>query len=551
MDLKNRFLEKTEFSSYEDFSKNYKVKAPENFNYAYDVIEVMAKESPDQRALLWCNDKGEERLFTFKELDRYANKSANALKKIGIKKGDKVMLILKRHYQYWYTMMGLHKIGAVAIPATHLLTPKDIVYRVEQADVKLIITCNDEIMLKQINEAKNKIDIKYTATVNGEVDGFIDYDKAVEEADDKFARSENVNKSDDISIIYFTSGTTGMPKMVAHQFTYPLGHILTAGYWQNLKDTDLHLTAADSGWAKCSWGKMYGQWLCGACVFVYDYDNKFQPIDLAHKIEEYKITTFCAPPTIFRFLIKEDLSKVDLSSLRACYIAGEPLNPEVYKRWYDLTGIKLREGFGQTETVALIATYPWLDPKPGSTGKFSPSFNITLLDANGTPADLGQEGEICVDIRNGRPYGLYKEYYKDEEKTRASNHDGYYHTGDMAWLDEDGYVWFVGRDDDVIKSSGYRIGPFEVESALLEHKAVLETAITAVPDPVRGQIVKATVVLANGYEPSDELVKELQNYVKKVTAPYKYPRIIEFVKELPKTTSGKIRRGEIREKDSE
>lgn len=553
MKMIERFT-KYDYTSYEDFEKNYKVNKPDNFNFAYDVMDVMAAEKPQKRALVWCNDKGDERTLTFGEIKTLSDKAANFLWDLGVRPRDKVMLVLKRHYQYWYLSLALHKLGAVMIPATYQLTTKDIKYRVERAGIKMIVTTNDAPLLRSIDEVQETCPcLQWKATTFGKADGYLDFDAEVEKASDHWERpsGENAFTDTDLMLMYFTSGTTGMPKMVAHNFTYPLGHILTARHWQDLRETDLHLTVADTGWAKCSWGKIYGQWLCEAAIFVYDYDAKFHPIDLIKVVSKYHVTTFCAPPTIFRFLIKEDLSSYDLSSLRACYIAGEPLNPEVYRQWYETTGIQLREGFGQSESPVLIATYKWLTPKPGSCGKPSPSMGIAILDRTGKACDVGEQGEICINIERGDPYGIFQGYYTEQDKTDSVKFDGYYHTGDIAWYDEEGYIWFVGRSDDVIKSSGYRIGPFEVESALLEHPGVLETAITAVPHPVRGQIVKATVVLARGYQPSEELKKELQEHVKRTTAPYKYPRIVEFVDELPKTISGKIRRMEIRDSDAQ
>ncbi|MBE6903231.1 MAG: acetyl-CoA synthetase [Ruminococcaceae bacterium] len=541
------------FESYEDFKKNFKINIPENFNFARDVIDDYAQNAPDQKALVWCNDEGQEKIFTFSDISRLSKKAANALRSLGIKKGDRVLLMVKRRYQYWYINPAICRLGAVIIPATHQLTEKDIKYRIQKANVSLIIVANDPYLTNALNDLKPQMPDVKMATISGKCDGFIDFDELVEKASEDFVEptGDEMPKNNDLMLLYFTSGTTGMPKMVAHNFVYPLGHILTAGFWQNLKETDLHLSLADTGWAKCSWGKLYGQWIMGAAVFVYDYESKFQPIEIAQMIEKYHITTFCAPPTVFRFLIKEDLSGIDLSSLRATYNAGESLNPEVYRQWYNLTGIKLREGFGQTETPVIVACFPWFEPRPGSMGKPSPILNAKLINPRGEICEVGEEGEICIDLKNGIPTGVFYEYHEEKEMTSSVMFDGLYHTGDVAWCDEDGYFWFIGRSDDVIKSSGYRIGPFEVESALVEHPAVLETAITAVPDPVRGQIVKATIVLANGYTPSEELKVELQQHVKRVTAPYKYPRIIEFVNELPKTISGKIRRVQIRNEDAE
>ncbi|MBR5721924.1 MAG: AMP-binding protein [Clostridia bacterium] len=549
MNLLNRFCS-TEFSSYEDFYSNFKINIPDNFNFGFDIVDEYAALAPQQKALLWCNDKGEERTFTFSDISRLSNKAANVFAKYGVAKGDTVMLILKRRHHFWYCLPGLIKLGAIAIPSTHMLTEQDIDYRVGAAEIKYIVCANDKNILghvKKVTEKNPEITVFVTGG-NENAEEYVDFDAELNAADD--TAPARVTENNDPMLIYFTSGTTAHPKMVQHVQYYPLGHILTAGFWQNLKDTDTHFTLADTGWAKCAWGKIFGQWICGACVFVYDYDDRFAPTDILHVLSTKSITTFCAPPTVYRFLIKEDLKQYDLSNLRACYIAGEPLNAVVYEQWLAQTGIELREGFGQSESPVIIATFPWLTPKPGSTGRPSPVLGMHLLDDNGNDCGVGEEGEICIDISHGIPPGVFHGYRADDEATANVMYNGWYHTGDMAWKDEDGYLWFVGRSDDVIKSSGYRIGPFEVESALLEHPAVLETAITAVPDPERGQIVKATVVLAKGYVPSPELTKELQNHVKRVTAPYKYPRIIEYVSELPKTISGKIKRKQIRTEDA-
>ncbi|ADG82530.1 AMP-binding protein [Thermincola potens] len=546
-----KFISRENFDSYEDFVENFKINIPGNFNFAYDVVDVMAQENPDKVAMVWCDDKGEEAVFTFAQMKRYSNKAANFFKSLGIKKGDPVMLILKRRYEFWFCLLALHKIGAICIPATNLLTTKDLVYRNNAADIKMVVAVADEEVLTHVDEAEKKSPtLVLKAAVGGQRDGWIDFNSELEKASEIFERPVGAEapQNEDIMLLYFTSGTTGMPKMVQHNFTYPLGHILTAKYWQQVKEGGLHLTVAETGWAKAVWGKIYGQWICGSAVFVYDFD-KFIPKNLLKAIEKYGVTTFCAPPTIYRFFIKEDLSQFDLSKLEHCSIAGEPLNPEVYEQWLKATGIKLMEGYGQTELTVTIATFPWLEPKPGSMGKPAPGYEVDLIDENGNSCDVGEEGQIVIRTKGGKPFGMFDGYYRDAELTKKVWHDDIYYTGDMAWRDEDGYYWFVGRADDVIKSSGYRIGPFEVESALLEHPAVLECAITGVPDPVRGQVVKATVVLTQNYTPSDDLVKELQEHVKKVTAPYKYPRIIEFVDELPKTISGKIRRVEIREQD--
>lgn len=547
-----RFVEKTQFTSQEDFVKNLKIKAPENFNFGYDVVDAWAKEEPNKRAICWTNDKGEHIDFSYADLKEKTDKTAAYFQSLGIGKGDMVMLILKRRYEFWYSIIALHKLGAVVIPATHLLTEKDIIYRCEAADIKAIVAVGETVVLDHIKNALPKCpSVKSVISVGPEIyEGFEDFTKGIENAGE-FVRPENVNTNNDISIIYFTSGTSGNPKMVAHDFTYPLGHIVTGSYWHNLNEESLHLTVADTGWGKAVWGKLYGQMIAGASIFVYDHE-KFTPADMLKMIQEYKITSFCAPPTIFRFMIREDLTKYDLSSLKWATIAGEALNPSVYQEFYELTGIKLREGFGQTETTCTVLTTPWMEPKPGSMGKPNPAYNVDIVMGDGRSAEVGEQGEIIIRIdENNKPNGLFLGYYRDEARTKEAYHDGIYHTGDVAWKDEDGYFWFVGRNDDVIKSSGYRIGPFEVESALMSHDAVVECAITAVPDPIRGQVVKATIVLAADYKDKagEALIKELQDYVKRVTAPYKYPRIIEFVNELPKTISGKIRRVEIREKD--
>ncbi len=547
-----KYLSRINFDSYEDFVKNFKINVPDNFNFAYDVVDEIAAKSPDKVAIVWCDEKGNEATFTFGQLKYYSDKAANFFTKVGVGKGDPVMLILKRRYEFWFAILALHKIGAICIPATHLLTAKDIIYRNNAADIKMIVCVGEDEVIKHVEESMSQSpSLKAVALVGGSKEGWYDFNKEVEEASPDFARptGNKATKNDDIMLLYFTSGTTGMPKMVRHNFTYPLGHIITAKYWQNVEDGGLHLTVADTGWAKAVWGKIYGQWLAGAAVFVYDYD-KFVPKDLLNIISKYGITTFCAPPTIYRFFIKEDLTKFDLSKLKYCVVAGEPLNPEVYNQFYKATGIKLMEGYGQTELTVVLGTFPWMQPKPGSMGKPSPEYEVDIVDENGKSCEIGEEGQIVIRTGKNIPVGMFGGYYRDEALTKKVWHDDVYYTGDMAWKDEDGYFWFVGRADDVIKSSGYRIGPFEVESALLEHPAVLECAITAVPDPIRGQIVKATVVLTKNYTPSDALVKELQDHVKKVTAPYKYPRIVEFVDELPKTISGKIRRVEIRERDS-
>jgi acetyl-CoA synthetase len=544
-----KYLSRLEYSSYEDFIEGFQIKVPERFNFAYDVMDELAKEKPDAQALVWCDEKGAEATFTYAQLKYWSDKTANFFAAAGIGKGDPVMLVLKRRYEFWFAILALHKLGAIAIPATHLLTTKDIVYRNKAADIKMIVAVGDPLVQAHIEEAQPQSpSLTVKATLGGPREGWLDFTADVEKAPEKFVRPSGAGaaRNEDIMLLYFTSGTTGMPKMVMQDFTYPLGHILTAKYWQNVKKGGLHLTVADTGWAKAVWGKIYGQWLSECAVFVYDYD-RFVPGNMLAVIAKHRVTSFCAPPTIYRFLIKEDLHRYDLSKLEYCAVAGEPLNPEVYNRFKEETGISLREGYGQTELIVVVATFPWMEPKPGSMGKPSPGYEMDIVDEDGRSCDVGEEGQIVVRTGKKKPVGMFGCYYRDKALTDSVWHDDVYYTGDMAWRDEDGYYWFIGRSDDVIKSSGYRIGPFEVESALLEHPAVLECAITAVPDPDRGQIVKATVVLAKGWVASDNLKVELQEHVKKVTAPYKYPRVIEFVTELPKTISGKIRRVEIRE----
>lgn len=548
-----RFLTQTSFTSEEDFKANLHFKVPENFNFAYDVMDVWAEERPDKLALLWTNEQGAELRFTFQDLKEQTDQTAAYFQSLGIGHGDKVMLILKRHYQWWLAMLGLHKLGAVAIPATHMLTTHDIIYRNQRASVKAIVCADDTYIIEQIRAALPKSPTVETVISIGETvhPDFHNWEKEWKQAP-PFVRPKYVNTNEDTMLMYFTSGTSGEPKMVAHDFLYALGHITTGVYWHNLQEDSIHLTVADTGWGKAVWGKLYGQWFAGAVVFVYDHE-KFNAPSLMRQMEKYHITSFCAPPTVYRFMIREDFSKYDLSALRYCTTAGEALNPAVYQKFFQLTGIQLMEGFGQTETTMTLGTFPWQTPKPGSMGKPNPQYDVQLLRSDDTQCEDGEKGEICIYIGNKKPIGLFKGYYRDQNLTLKIWHHGYYHTGDMAWRDQDGYYWFVGRSDDVIKSSGYRIGPFEVESALMTHPAVVECAITGVPDDIRGMVVKATVVLADEWKSKadDTLIKELQNHVKHETAPYKYPRVIEFVDELPKTISGKIRRVEIREKDNQ
>ncbi len=527
----------------------FEIVCPDHFNFAYDVVDVIAKAEPQRRAMLWCNEEGEEHTFTFGDMKKYSDKTANMLLKHGVKKGDKVLLILKRHYEFWFTILALHKIGAIAIPATNLLTTKDIIYRLQSASISAVVCTADGDLTDYVDEAQKSCPELVTKfIVRGEKQGWLSYRDEMEAASEELARIEN-SKLDDM-LLYFTSGTAGYPKMVVHNYAYPLAHIMTAKYWHNVDPDGLHLTVAETGWAKAVWGKLYGQWLMAAGIFVYDFE-KFSPDKILEKIEQYKITTFCAPPTIYRFFIKEGMGGYDLSSLKYATVAGEALNEEIYKQFYDKTGLRLMEAYGQTETTVTVANFLGADIKVGSMGKESPMYDVKLVNANDEPVGVGEVGEIVLHTTDELQIGMFKGYYRDEELTKRAWHNNYYHTGDTAYKDEDGFFWYVGRTDDLIKSSGYRIGPFEIESVLMEHPAVLECAITGVPDPVRGQVVKATIVLTKKYAPSDELAKELQNFVKKATAPYKYPRVVEFVTELPKTISGKIRRVEIREKDKQ
>ena len=552
--LLHRFLPRTEFDSYEDFKANYKVNIPEDFNFGFDVVDAWAEADKNKKALVWCNDHGEEKTFTFSDISRLSNKTANYFRSLGIKKGDVVMMILRRRWEYWICATALHKVGAVLIPGSLQLTKKDIVYRGNSAEVKAIICVNDDFVINQVEASEKEIPTLENKIVVGEPrDGWRFFEDEIEPFSDKFARptGDQATNWNDIMLVYFTSGTTGMPKMVQHNFAHPLGHIVTAKYWQMVQENKLHMSVSDSGWAKFGWGKIYGQWICGAIIFAYDMD-KFIPAKILEVISKYKITTFCAPPTMYRFMLQEDLKKYDLSSIQRCCTAGEPLNPEVIKKWQEYTGHFIYEGFGQSEGSVLLANFQWFEPRLGSTGKPSPIYDIHLVDKDGNDVKTGEEGSIVVmDVKNHPPVGLFTGYYKNPEMTEEKLLGKFYNTDDMASCDEDGYYCFIGRDDDVIKCSGYRIGPFEVESALLEHPSVVECAITGAPDPIRGQVVKATVVLAAGYTPSEELKKELQNHVKRVTAPYKYPRVIEFVDELPKTLGGKIKRGQIRKSDED
>ena len=547
-----KYCPRIEFNSYEDFRANFQIVPPENFNFGYDVVDEWARVEPDKRALVWCDDDGAEHAFTFTEISRLSNRMANAFSDLGIGKGDVVMLILRRRWEYWVTAVALAKIGAILIPGSVQLTKKDLVYRAESAGVKMMVCVNDDYVVSQVDEARPESPtIEQCVIVAGEREGWLSFDALLESHSDEWVRptGDAATANDDIMLIYFTSGTTGLAKMVMHNFLHPLGHIITAKYWQQVRENELHLSVSDSGWAKFGWGKIYGQWICGATVFGYDM-KKFVPTTLMQKVQDYGIRTFCVPPTMYRFMLQEDVSAYDFSCVETFATAGEPLNAEVTKQWEQFTGKRIREGFGQTEGPVLVATFPWVEPRPGSMGKPSPLLNIKLINEDGVEAEDGEEGTICVTgLRESYPPGLFVGYYHDAAMTEAAVGGDYYDTKDVAWRDSDGYFSFVGRNDDVIKCSGYRIGPFEVESALIEHPAVVECAVTAAPDPVRGLVVKATIVLAKGWTASPELAKELQDHVKKTTAPYKYPRIVEFVDELPKTLGGKIKRKEIRHAD--
>lgn len=524
---------------------SFKLKYPENFNFGYDIVDDIGRNDPDRKAMIWCNPKGEKHTFTFGDIMRYSNKTANFLKSLGIKKGDMVLVVLKRHYQFWFVAPALHKLGAVMIPATHMLKKHDVEYRVNASGAKAVICTAQGDVANAFDEAQpNCPTLELKIIAGGKRDGWLSFEEGIEGADETFERIET-HVSEPL-LMYFSSGTTGYPKMVLHDHRYSLAHLFTAKHWQNVDPEGIHLTIADTGWGKAVWGKLYGQWIMEACVFTYDFDT-FVPSEILSLISEYRITSLCCPPTMFRYFLKEDLDKFDLSSLKYSTIAGEPLNPDVFYGWHEKTGIWLMEGFGQTETTVTVCNIVGTTPRAGSIGKPSVLYDVDLIDAEGNSCKPGETGEIVIRY-DPRPEGMMVGYYKDEEKTKQAFSGGYYHTGDTAWRDEDGYYYYVGRNDDIIKSSGYRIGPFEVESVLVTHPAVLECAVTAAPDELRGAVVKASVVLSKGYEPSEELKKELQEYVKKETAPYKYPRIIEFLDQLPKTINGKIRRTELRGK---
>jgi acetyl-CoA synthetase len=542
---------------YEELRKNFEIRVPERFNFVRDVVDVYAQSEEERRALVWCDDAGNSITFSFNDLASESARTAHFLTALGIKKGDAVMLILRRRYEFWFFLLALHRIGAIAVPATNMLLKEDIAYRADMAGIKLLVTLEDEILQNEAENAllKNKCELVTTGNPRS---GWLSFEQGGVTRDGRAIQGyksysdlwtepqkNDEIKNSDTMLLYFTSGTSGHPKMVAHNFTYPLGHIVTAKYWQNVVDGGLHLTVAETGWAKAMWGKIYGQWLCGSAVFVYDM-LAFKPALLLEKMARYKVTTFCAPPTVYRYLGRQDLSVYDLSSLKHCTTAGEALEPELAKRWRELTGKIIYEGFGQTETTLLVGTFTGMEVRQGSMGKPAPGYDVDIIDNEGNSCDCDTPGEIVLRLDSGQPFGMFSGYYKEEELTRATFEGGVYRTGDIARRDKDGYLWFLSRKDDMIKSAGYRISPFEVESVLSKHPAVMECAVTGVACPKRGQAVKATIVLAFGWEPNPALSRELQEFVKKQTASYKFPRIIEFADTLPKTISGKIRRSAIR-----
>jgi acetyl-CoA synthetase len=538
-------------TDYDDLYNNFHVTVPDFFNFGFDVIDAWAKVDRNKIAMIWSNQAGDEKIFTFRDLRNRSNEAANMLLKYGIKKGDLVAIMLHRVPEWWFFAIACIKLGAIFVPCPTMLTTKDLVYRINAAGIKMIVT--DMENAPKINQICSQCQsLKSRLVVNGDMEGWVSYLVELDypaPVSSKLAVSGlEKTRSSDPMVIYFTSGTTGEAKMVLHNHALPIGHITTGAYWLDLKKNDIHLTISDTGWAKSSWGKFFGPWIQGSCSVVYDSRGKFNATEVLPVLEKYGVTTFCCPPTIYRMLIMADLDKFDLTSLRHCVSAGEPLNPEVIKIWEEGTGLKIYEGYGQTELTLVLGTFPTMKVKPGSMGKPSPGWQIELHDEDGKPVPTGEVGRIAVRT-NPRPVGMFIEYLGSPETTAESFQDGFYYTGDKAYMDEDGYFWFVGRNDDVIKSSGYRIGPFEVESALLEHPAVQESAVIGTPDPIRGMIVKAFIVLKGGFEPSDKLIRDIQKHVKTVTAPYKYPREIEFVEDLPKTISGKIRRNELRERE--
>jgi acetyl-CoA synthetase len=577
-----RYVEETfdEDGVLSGFSLHY----PESFNWAYDIVDDIATAEPDRPAMMWCNPEGEEHLFTFGDIKRWSDKTANFLASQGIRKGDMVLVILRRHYQFWFTAVALQKLGAVMVPATFMLREHDMVYRLQAASIKAVVCANLGSVCDVVDSVADQCpDLVKRIVVNGgaggiaadgsgaeapctrsaylsgpdhvceltcDRPGWVDFNAGVRAAPERFEPvATGIHEP---MLMYFSSGTSGNPKMVLHNGTYALAHTITAKHWHCVvSDGGLHLTIADTGWGKAVWGKLYGQWTMEACVLTYDFD-RFHAGEIMDLIGRYRVTTLCCPPTMYRLMMQEGVDGHDLSSLVHCSTAGEALNPDLFAYWREHTNLTIFEGFGQTETPLTVANLAHTTPKPGSMGMPVPLYDLQLQREDGTPCDKGQTGEICIAYDPANPPdGIMMEYYRNPEKTAAAIHDGWYHTGDTAWSDEDGNLWYVGRNDDVIKSSGYRIGPFEVESVMLEHPAVRDVAVTGVPDPIRGMVVKATVVLAPGFSPSEDLTRELQTWVKKNTASYKYPRIVDYVSELPRTVNGKIRRVAIRRADEE
>ncbi|MCC8193214.1 MAG: AMP-binding protein [Deltaproteobacteria bacterium] len=556
------FTDKLRSATHEELCRDFSIAVMPDFNFAFDVVDRKAFLTPDAVCVRHIDDSFARRDFTYRDMARASSRVANALKEIGLRKGDRVILMLHRRIEWWQTMLGLHKLGAVAIPCPAQLKPRDIAFRCRSAKARAIIA--DYELAGGVEAIRETLpELEFCIQVGPEgprpeknaalpTDQWLDFAIITEKASPAFPRplsDEELACGKDPLLIFFSSGTTGMPKMLLHNHEYPLGHYFTAAYWHNLEPGDLHMAVADTGWAKAAWGKFYGQWMAGATTLVYDFRGKFNPANLLRVVTEQGVNSFCAPPTIYRHLIQEDLARYDFSHLRHCAAAGEPLNESVIRAWEKATGLRIHEGFGQSETSLMIAALPNMKFKPGSIGKPVPGWNVALLDDNGEICQPGEDGEICVHIADGRPYGLFTGYLDEAGQIISARRGAWYHTGDKARMDEDGYYWFLGRVDDLIKTSGYRVGPFEVESALVSHPAVLEAAVTGVPDPVRGQAIKASIVLTRDYTPTRELARELQRYVKAVTAPYKYPRVVEFVKELPKTFSGKIKRAEIRDRD--
>lgn len=522
----------------------------EHFNFAYDVVDVLGRTKPDKLAMLHIDSEGKERRITFKDMMIYSNKAANYFQYLGIKRGDHVMLVLKRHYQFWFAILALHKIGAVAIPATNLLVKKDFEYRFKAGEVDAVLCTSDGKVANEVERASRTYDgLKAKVMVgNTTLKGWSNFKRDIRFFSPEFKKPKHAAGGDDPMLMFFTSGTTSYPKIASHSYKYALGHFITAKYWQQVESEGIHFTISDTGWGKAMWGKLYGQWLCEAAVFTYDFDE-FYASQILQMIEKYKITTFCAPPTVYRVMVHMKLDKFDLSSLKTVASAGEALNPEIYEKFYQATGLKIMEGFGQTETTLTIGNLAGMEPKPGSMGKPSPQYAVRIMRPDETFCDTGETGEIVISVKDGTPEGLFLGYYLDEKRTESVCYNGFYHTGDTAHMDEDGFLWYVGRVDDVIKSTGYRVGPFEIENEIMKLPYVLECAVTSVPDPMRGQAIKASVVLTEETDPSDSLKREMIKFFKLNLASYKRPKIIEFVKELPKTVSGKIRRVEIKERD--